>query len=132
MRKVLSVMPNQNPKTLLFVYNAEHGVFNLLTDIAKKSFNMEGTCSLCDLTHDPLKMKNEWKAFIDSLPYQSVFTYKDTFQKEHPALMDTPLPAIFVKEAGAMTLLIEAHEINTAADLSALKKLVRARLEIHP
>jgi hypothetical protein len=39
-------------KSLLFVYNADSGVFNLVTDIAHKIFSPQTyACQLCCITH---------------------------------------------------------------------------------
>jgi hypothetical protein len=52
----------------LFVYNADSGLFNLMSDIAHKVFAPATyPCNLCAFTHSPLGMRREWKSFLDSL-----------------------------------------------------------------
>ncbi len=47
--------------TLLFVYNADSGFFNLAADIARKIFSPQTyDCNLCAITHDAFAMKNDW------------------------------------------------------------------------
>ena len=50
-----------NP-TLIFVYNADSGLFNTLTDIAHKTFAPETySCNLCAITFGTFGMRTEWK-----------------------------------------------------------------------
>lgn len=113
------------PKKIVFVYNADSGVFNLLSDIGHKLFtDTPGVCSLCDLTHDPLSMKNEWKQFIESLPHETAFEYKDKFHKDHPELSSVTLPAVFLLENNALKQIVTSEEIGTASDLKALETIL--------
>lgn len=119
-------------QALLFVYNADSGLFNLLSDIAKKSFKGEGTCSLCDLTHNPLKVKKEWQEFVEQLPVKAVFDYKDTFLKTHTDIGGVSFPVIFLKENdGSLHELLSAERINETKDLSELKVAITRSLEEH-
>lgn len=117
-------------QTLLFVYNADSGLFNLLSDIAKKSFKGEGTCSLCDLTHDPLKVKKEWQEFIESLPIKAEFDYKDLFLKKHAELTDVQFPVVFLKgHDGKLREVINAEQINATKDLRTLTSMIYSAIE---
>lgn len=111
-------------RSLLFVYNADSGLFNLLSDIAKKSFKGEGTCSLCDLTHAPLKVKKEWQEFVESLPVKAEFDYKNTFLKKRPELADVQFPVIFMEENGTLREIVSAEQINATKDLGELKETI--------
>jgi hypothetical protein len=49
---------------LLFVYNANSGKLNAAFDMAHKAISPSTyKCSLCALTHNPLKEKKEWVDF---------------------------------------------------------------------
>jgi hypothetical protein len=59
---------------LVFVYNADSGVFNTLSDIAHKIFSPETyACNLCALTHTNFGMRGEWKRLLKRLVCPSNF-----------------------------------------------------------
>lgn len=65
---------------LLFVYNADNDLFSSVADMAHKIFSPATyQCHLCALTYGNFLIKKEWKLFIDSLPIESRFIYKDQF-----------------------------------------------------
>ena len=58
-------MNDKTSSRLLFVYNADSGLFNTLTDIAHKMLSPKTyTCNLCAITHGLFSEKEEWKEFI--------------------------------------------------------------------
>lgn len=114
----------EHTKKLIFIYNADSGVFNLLGDVAKKAFKMDGTCSLCDLTHNPLSMKDEWKTFIENLPYPTTFLHKNEFIEKCKESSVTTFPAMLLEENGILTELLDADTINSTQDLNELKRII--------
>ena len=69
---------------LIFVYNADSGWFNSLTDAVHKMVSPSTyQCSLCALTYGNVSMKKEWREFIESLPFDVLFLYKDEFIKHY-------------------------------------------------
>jgi hypothetical protein len=114
---------------LIFVYNADSGLFNTLTDIAHKLFSPRTyPCNLCALTHSPLGMKNEWRAFLSELQQPLEFLHRDEFHRRH-GLSDAELPAIFLKTpAGDVQPWIDASAIRNVKSLPELQQLIRQRL----
>ena len=74
-------MNKSDDKTsLVFVYNADSGLFNTMTDIAHKIFSPDTySCNLCMITHDNLSMRSEWKNFIEQLDIELAFLHRDEF-----------------------------------------------------
>lgn len=111
---------------LIFVYNADGGVFNLLSDAAHKIFSPHTyACRLCALTHSNFGMKRDWKAFLETLDFDAEFLHADEFKKKYP-LEETEFPAIFRAENNRLTLTIDAAEINACRSLDDLKNKIRA------
>ena len=108
---------------LIFVYNAESGLFNALTDTAHKFFSPRTyQCNLCALTHSALGMRKSWRQFLETLDRPLEFLHRDEL-KERYGVRDVQLPAVFKKEGGKIELWIDANSINacrTEADLRAL------------
>lgn len=111
---------------LVFVYNADGGAFNLLTDIAHKIFSPQTyACRLCALTHSNFGMKRDWKAFLETLDADLEFLHADQFREKY-ALEKIELPAIFKTENNQLILTIGAAEINRCRSLDDLKNKLRA------
>jgi hypothetical protein len=116
------------PASLLFVYNADAGLANALLDLVHKTISPRTyACSLCALTYG-VRMRPEWKAFIEALPVETRFPHRDEFRAEFPALNELPLPAVYYQPAGGgPEPFINAAELNQT-DLPSLMQLVSTRL----
>lgn len=113
----------EKPK-IIFVYNADSGVFNLVTDIAHKIFSPQTyACNLCALTHSNFGMKKEWKSFLETLENPLEFFHADEFKALYPS-ENVALPAIFKKQEDGLNLIAGAAEINNCGDLEDIKKLL--------
>jgi len=115
-------------KTILFVYNADSGLFNTLTDIAHKIFAPETyECNLCAITYGNFAMRAEWKEFLETLECELEFLHRDEFTARYPTLA-TPLPAIFFRDGDRLEPLLSADEINACTATADLKALLISRL----
>lgn len=116
-------------KTIIFVYNADSGIFNILTDAAHKLLSPETySCNLCSITYSAAGMKKEWKDFISTLPLPAEFLHRDELQKKY-GIQDVALPAVFIKKDREMSLIASADSINSCKTVSDLEKLVKMRLQ---
>ena len=110
---------------LLFVYNADTGLFNTLADIGHKIFSPQTyQCDLCMLTHGYLSERGEWRAFVENLPIEARFLHRDEFRRDYPQL-DVPLPAVFLQQADEIKVCITNRSLHDCKDLEALKELIR-------
>lgn len=113
---------------LVFVYNADSGLFNALGDMAHKIFS-PGTyqCNLCALTHSTFGMRQDWREFLETLCRPLEFLHADELKTRY-GVQDVPLPAIFFKEGGSLKPYVSASEIQDCRTLDELKQLVGKRL----
>ncbi len=110
---------------LVFVYNADSGVFNLFADIAHKIISPATyACNLCALTHTNFGMKKDWKAFLESLNRPLEFLHADEFRNKYKS-GKVELPAVFAESDGDLNLIINAAEINACESLDDLKRRFR-------
>ena len=115
-------------KELIFIYNAKSGLFNELVDFAHKIISPQTyECNLCAITYGTLTMEKGWANYIESLPIESVFTYKDKLVSEE--LKKTKLPSIFIRDGEKLNELISANEINNINDLEDLIRILDTRLK---
>ena len=120
-------------KELILVYNADSGFFNIIKDGLHKVISPSTyQCNLCALTYGTLKMKNEWKEFIDKLEIPSKFLHRDEFIRElesHPHnLENVKFPAVFLRMDEKISLLISSDEINKSKTLDDLMNLITENL----
>lgn len=85
-------------------------------------------CSLCGLTYSEISMKNDWKEFINLLPFKIEFLYKDEFLKQYPGKQNLTFPSAYIIENGSLTELISTQEINQQKNLNELKALVNNKV----
>ncbi|HEX8459577.1 MAG TPA: hypothetical protein VF656_19950 [Pyrinomonadaceae bacterium] len=116
--------------TLVFVYNAESGLFNTLGDVAHKILSPETyACNLCALTHTAFRVRREWTEFLESLDARTEFLHANELRERY-GLTNLPLPAILRRryDDGDTTSLeefIPATAINSCRTLDELKRLIR-------
>ena len=114
--------------TLVFVYNARSGVFNLAFDVAHKIFSPETyACNLCAVTHGNFGMKNEWREYLDALENPLEFLHADELKAKYQ-IETVKLPAVFKKENESLELLIDAAEINSCRAINDLKQIINNKI----
>lgn len=124
------MLDNNGPKTrIIFVYNADTGLFNKITDSVHKLLS-PGTykCNLCALTHSAIGMKNDWRDFLENLDIPLEFLHRDEYENKYAA--DTGMPAILIYNHNSPEpeLRINSDEINNCKNLSQLKSLLQTKL----
>ena len=113
---------------IVFVYNADSGLFNALSDSAHKIFSPETyNCNLCAITHSALGMKTEWKKFLNTFDAPLEFLHRDELKEKYA--IKVPLPAIFLKSGEGMKLIIESEQINACKDIEDLKNLINDKIQ---
>lgn len=113
---------------LLFVYNADSGLFNTVADIAHKLLSPSTyVCDLCALTHGHFKVRDEWVRFLRNLDADCEFLHRDEFHAEY-GRTDISLPAIFLNGEGSPTVFIDADTLKKCGSLDALITVLTHRL----
>ena len=108
---------------LVFVYNADSGVFNTLADAAHKLFSPRTyACNLCALTHTAVRMRGEWKRFLEGLGRPLEFLHADELAARY-GLKGVPLPAVFTRDGAGLKVLAGADSVNACRTLDELKRL---------
>ncbi len=114
--------------TLVFVYNADSGLFNALTDIAHKIFSPQTySCNLCALTHSNFGMRKEWTRFIESLDRQVEFLHADELKARY-GLEGLSLPIMFEKKGEKLEILVDTDSINACQNIDDLQQMILGRL----
>lgn len=112
---------------LLFVYKADGGLFNTLSDFGHKVFSPQTyECRLCALTYGWFTERKEWREFVQGLGIPCAFLHRDAFRRRFPDNRD-PLPAVFRLFEDRPVVCLDAGRIEACRDLEGLQGLVRAR-----
>jgi hypothetical protein len=115
-------------KNLLFVYNADSGIFNTVTDIAHKIFSPQSyECNLCAITYGNFTIRGEWKEFLETLDAELEFLHRDEFMKKH-RLAAVALPAVFLRCGDELELWISADDLNSCRSVADLKRLITDKM----
>lgn len=109
---------------LIFVYNADSGLFNSVSDIAHKILSPRTyNCNLCALTHGHFKIKKEWVDFLEEIDAELEFLHRDEFVKKYN-INSYRLPAIFIGENNELKPWIDHATINKIQSLDDLKTTI--------
>jgi len=110
---------------LLFVYNADSGLFNSMADAAHKMLSPETyACNLCKVTYGWFAERKQWRSFVESLDVECRFLHRDELYRQYPRLRTTALPAVFRVTDGRPHILIDAQSLDACADLDSLMRLI--------
>lgn len=113
-------------KQLVFVYNADSGMFNTLTDIAHKVFSPKTyACTLCAISHSYFNERDEWKEFISSLGVECEFLHRDEFEKKYQFKNPT-YPSVYLKNKDALNICLNADAINECDSMDMLKDKIKS------
>lgn len=113
---------------LVFVYNAESGLFNTLSDVAHKLFSPQTyACNLCALTHSTFGMRREWREFLDGLGVHLEFLHADELLSRY-GLTGMSLPSILRKRGANLEEFVDAAAINSCRTMDELKQIITERL----
>jgi len=125
--KVQQQASTVNIKELIFVYNANGGIYPGIADFAHKTFSPSTyPCNLCYLTFGTFSMKKEWKDFLATLPVEKSFYHKDDFKRRFDYAGGYPV--ILFSNEQATGIFISAAELNSLQSLQQLISLVRQKM----
>ncbi len=113
---------------LLFVYNADRGIFSTMEDYVHKIIKPQTyQCNLCKLTYGNLGMKKDWREFVESLDIPVEFLHRDEFKASFPD-EETNFPVAFIQINSKLTKFISQEELNNIKTLEELKELVHKKI----
>ena len=117
-----------NEKKLVFVYNADSGVVNIVKDFWHKLLRPSTyQCNLCAQTFSAFGMRKDWKRFINNLDIESEFLHKDEFEEKYQ-VSDAKFPSAYLKNGTSINLLINQEEMDGVKSLDEMEALVMAKL----
>ena len=104
---------------LIFVYNAQSGIFNAVRDAVHKIVSPETyPCELCALTYGAVGERKAWRQYRRQSGHEMVFLHKDEFEEQYGQRF--PYPLVLCDDDGRLTPLItreQFQEMDVLVDL---------------
>lgn len=116
-------------RTILFIYNANEGLFSAMADAAHKLISPATyPCSLCAITYGAVSMRGEWKAYLKRLGHETRFYHREDFARDWPGEA-VALPAILeVTHGGTLSTLIPKDDLDQVQSVAHLITMLEDRL----
>lgn len=116
---------------LIFIYNADSGMRNMIIDSAHKIFSPDTyECSLCDITYGAFTENSIWKNFRKETDLEMEFLHKDEFAKAYASKFGHKFtfPIVLNVNEGALEIFVRTEELNGLENAENLIELVKERL----
>jgi hypothetical protein len=105
---------------IIFVYNADAGFLNGMMDSVHKIVSPSTyECALCAITHGAFSMDRRWRDYLRALPHDTAFYHRKDFASAYPGAT-IELPAVLLDQAGTLTTLLAAKDMNAKQDVDSL------------
>lgn len=133
-RRVVIGMTNSS-RTLIGVYKADGGLLGELTYVLGHLIGIR-ECSLCDITHSPIKKKGEFKAFEKRLLADFDISVRLVHMNERTEselnASEGREPCVLLQhEDGSLSMFLDFVELKAVdGSVKSFEKLVRSRLDL--
>lgn len=123
-------MKNAAVQKLVFIYNADSGLRNVILDSAHKILSPDTyACSLCDITFGAFTENSVWKKFRKETNLDMEFLHKDEFSKAYASKFGHKFtfPIVLAESNSGLEVFIKTEELNDLENSEALITLVQER-----
>ena len=127
-------MIDQRHKKLLFIYNANSGIRNMLLDGAHKILSPSTyECNLCDITFGAFTENKGWKKFRKETIMEMDFLHKDEFAKQYASKFGHKFtfPIILAATTDGLEVFVQTEELNALDSANRLIDLIQKRKEVY-
>lgn len=127
---------SESGKTLIGVYKADGGIIGELSYFFGHLVGVKN-CSLCDITHSPVKKKNAFKAFEKRLLEERNIGIRLVHMNERTeaelAASKGREPCVLLQyEDGSISMFLDYVELKTSkGSVNSFERLVESRLNIY-
>ena len=124
-------MNDPKVQKLLFIYNADSGLANLILDGAHKILRPSTyNCKLCGITYGAFSENSIWKKFRANSKVGMEFLYKDEFKKQYASKFGYKFtfPIVLVQFENELEVFVKTEELNGLDGPEDLIALIEKRL----
>jgi len=123
-------MKDTKLQKLIFIYNADSGVRNLIIDGAHKILSPSTyKCKLCEITFGAFNEKGVWKKFRKTSGHEMIFLHKDEFKKQYASKFGYKFtfPIVLAEASGGLEVFVSTEEMNGLKSPEELIALIKER-----
>ena len=126
-------MTGSHLQKLIFIYNADSGLRNMVIDslhkvISPKTYN----CNLCDITFGVFNENKIWRKFRAETTLEMEFLHKDEFKTRYASKFGYKFdfPIVLTTANDSLEVFINNEELNTMTKAEDLVNLIDERVAI--
>ena len=115
---------------LIFVYNADSGLRNVIIDGAHKIFSPNTyACNLCDITYGAFTENKIWKKFRQKTSMEMEFLHKDEFKNQYASKFGNEFnyPIVLIAVNENLEAIVDTEELNNLQNAEELIELIQQR-----
>ncbi|MFS4494870.1 GTPase [Maribacter sp. 2308TA10-17] len=123
-------MKDTKLQKLIFIYNADSGIRNMIMDSAHKIFSPDTyECSLCDITYGAFTENSVWKKYRKETNLQMEFLHKDEFAKAYASKFGYKFtfPIVLAETNDGLEIFVKTEELDKAKNAEELIGLIKER-----
>lgn len=124
-------MKNNAIQKLIFIYNADSGLRNVVIDSAHKIFSPSTyQCSLCDITYEAFTENSIWKKFRKETDLEMEFLHKDEFSKIYKSKFGHKFtfPIVLAETQNGLEIFVKTEELNEMDIAEGLIAMIKERV----
>lgn len=120
---------------LIFIYNADSGLRNLILDGAHKILSPATyACKLCDITFGAFTENKTWKKFRLQLEADNIeleFLHKDEFAKVYRSKFGYKFtfPIVLIETSNDLEIFLNSNELNQLENAEGLIAVLEERMK---
>lgn len=125
-------MENTKLQKLIFIYNADSGIRNMIMDSAHKIFSPDTyECSLCDITFGAFTENSIWRKFRKETDLQMEFLHKDEFAKAYASKFGYKFtfPIVLNEGETGLEVFVKTEELDKLENSEELIALIQKRCD---
>lgn len=114
---------------LIFIYNANSGLFPLLKDVTHKIISPKTyPCSLCALTYDTFSESKAWKLFRKNTTTKMVFYHKDEFEIHYTSVYK--YPCILQENSKGIYEVVSKQTLDKLSNVEELIQIIKTEIDV--
>jgi hypothetical protein len=118
----------QSVNRLYGIYHADGGIIGELSYVIGK-FRGTAHCSLCDITHNKISAKKEWKEFVNNLEVPMELLHLNERSNELMEISDNKTPCVVSKINNKLEIIITSEELEICKkSVDKFKEIINNKL----
>jgi hypothetical protein len=112
------------------VYDADGGLRGEIAYLAGKLAGRH--CSLCDITHSPVRRRKEWDEYVEELPVPFEVLHRNERTQAERAATEGHEPCVVgATDEGAFVMLLDSRSLEAASDVAGLSGMLHDAMRRH-